>query len=207
MLYIRHSHFLLLQNKRRSAASEGDSFHSDTFFFIYMVCIYSLYSFRFLFSEFSADVQVKKHFLSHRRKRHRNIFSEVVHGTDDITWPYMEALHSSPPHPHPTEKHLTPSSIMYFVIITDWGGGERSTKSQKNSSDFKPNQPLMKHWGLFPRLPLNCSGFLQTGGGVYAGVSKGLQPPRITSHHLVFPSTWRRRSSQHSWHRSRYGGN
>lgn len=41
------------------------------------------------------------------------------------------------PPPNSPEKHLTPSTIMYFVIIT-----EKSIKSTKNANDFKPNRAL-----------------------------------------------------------------
>lgn len=139
---------------------------------------------------------------------------EVVHVTEDITWPYMEALQSSlPTLPPPHWPHWeAPDSQQHNVLCDNYRGGKKSTKSQKNASDFKPNQPLMKHRGLFPRLPLNCSRFLQTGWGGGVSMQKWVRvsntpPSCITSPRLVFPSTWGRRSSQHSWHRSRYGGN
>lgn len=73
--------------------------------------------------------------------------TEVVYVMGYIThnhrWTPFIPLSSPPPC---IEKHLTPTSIMYFVIIT---GGKKSTKSPKNANNFKPNQPLIKQRGFF----------------------------------------------------------
>lgn len=149
-----------------------------------MVCIYLFYSFWFWFSEFSADIQVKN--ISRLiTGSDGNIYSEVVHVTDDVTWPYMEALQSSLLSPH-TEKHLTPSSIMYFVIITE---GKKALSLRRMPVILSQINPSWNTEACFLGCLWTAQGFYKWGEGCvqeWVRVSNTPHPsciasPRLTS--------------------------
>lgn len=151
-----------------------------------MVCIYLFYSFWFWFSEFSADIQVKNISCLTTGGSCNRRCNVTIHGGTSV-------LTRLPPHsllsPH-TEKHLTPSSIMYFVIITE---GKKALSLRRMPVILSQINPSWNTEACFLGCLWTAQGFYKWGEGCmqeWVRVSNTSHPPCIASPRLTssFPA-------------------